>query len=101
MITRKQYLNREKSHREYYAQFVSKAELGTVRARFGADKIQAALAEDKNLNSLPLSSWDALPQIAAETREKIKECGDFHTKAGHVCIYKEAARQLVEKGGEA
>jgi len=36
-------------------------------------------------------------KIAPEKRKQMKECGDFHSKAGHVCIYKEAARQLIEK----
>jgi hypothetical protein len=26
----------------------------------------------------------------------MKECGDYLTLAGHICILKEAARQLVE-----
>jgi hypothetical protein len=101
MITRKQYMDGDKSHREYYGQFVGEAEIETIQREFGADKIQAALAEDKNLNALPLSRWDALPQIGPEKRKQIKECGDFHSKAGHVCIYKEAARQLVERVGKA
>jgi len=98
MITRQDYLNGKNTHREYYAQFVTKSLKHTVSERFGVETIKLGLAGDENLNTIPLNQWDALAggyrtQLCAA---KLRECGDGPTLGGAVCILKEAARQVME-----
>ena len=79
MITRKQYLNKEFTHREYYEQFVTEHTKALV----------------SNLSSNEeLSAWDGLPLLSRTTGDLLRSCGDFPTKAGAVCIYKESHKQL-------
>jgi hypothetical protein len=95
MITRKQYLDRENTHREYYSQFVTEGVKNHVR-RLGIDNLKAG--KDDHFNNIPLNLWDSLmPIVPFEIGSVFKKCGDYPTKAGIVCILKEAAQQLVEK----
>jgi hypothetical protein len=95
MFTRKQYLDRECNHREYYAQFVTPGVKQRVLQRFGIDALKAS--EEPSFNDLPLAVWDSLlVPVPSEIASKLRECGDYATLSGCVCILKEAARQLVE-----
>ena len=93
-FTRNQYLNKECSHSEYYAQFVNEATKSNV-LRYIANKktLIAAILEDKNLNNIPLQRWDSCPCYL--DRSLFVQAGDFITKAGSVCVLKEAARQII------
>ncbi len=96
VITRKRYLAKESTHREYYAQFVSKHTRNAVLMRFGMDRILKHFENEKDTfgeDRIPLKMWDDLPCSLAIPMES---CGDFLTKAGKVCILKEAAKQLTE-----
>ena len=92
MYTRKQYMNKECSHADYNRQFVSPAMLRSVESHIGVERIRAST--DEHLNDIPLWEWDLLPYNTS--RELLKECGDYLTQAGHVCIAKQAARMLLE-----
>lgn len=93
-FTRSQYLNGDCTHRQYYAQFVSPSTLAYLSQSLGRARLQAALKEDEDLNSIPLATWDSMPLVL---NASMKEAGDSLTAAGKVCILKEAARQIAEK----
>lgn len=97
MYTRKDCLDQKCSHREYYAQFVTDEERARVARHFGKAKLLAST--DPHLNDIPLRHWDALSPGPKAVSEKLLAAGDYSTLAGWVCIYKEAARQIIEEEG--
>lgn len=101
IFTRKQYLNKECTHEQYYAQFVTNAIRSLVYNWFGIDQLKEAYKVDINFNSIPLAKWDSfLHSIGKHPYNlgvSMKEVGDYLTLAGQVCIVKEAARQLVNQ----
>lgn len=122
MITRQQYLNADRKqnpnyHREYYAQFVNDAVKRAVLHRFSIHDLQQSLLEDEHFNTklTPIEAWDLLggfkfskttgatllqPTSSDPIEYKLlKEAGEGFSSSTAVCIYKEAARQILEKGG--
>ena len=100
MKTKKQYLNREVTHREYHAQFVTNRMKSVVKQKFGVQKLKDCINKDKYLNNIPLSEWEKLGCLLtknSETRKRIKRTGSFWALADGVCIVKEAAKQLIEE----
>ena len=95
-IKRSDYLNGKCTHREYYAQFVSGDILARVKHRFGIDKLVEAYEKDNHFNAIPLKIWDNL-SYKPTLKIPMKSCDDYLTVSGGVCIFKEAAKQLVEK----
>ncbi|MEQ8237973.1 MAG: hypothetical protein RIA69_02115 [Cyclobacteriaceae bacterium] len=95
MKTRTQFLNKEITFREYYSQFVNEQFIKRVVSTIGHNQLIKAKDSD-HLNDIPLRLWDAIG-APADTREKMKLCGDFLSLAGCVCIAKEAARQYLDK----
>jgi hypothetical protein len=95
-IKRSDYLSGKCTHREYYAQFVSSDTLAKVKRRFGIDKLVEAYGKDASFNTIPLSTWDIL-SYKPLLKIPMKLCDDYLTVSGGVCIFKEAAKQLVEK----
>jgi hypothetical protein len=97
MKTRKQYLDKEVTHEEYYSQFVTNTIKSLVSRNIGKSRIKAS--QDEHLNDIPLSEWDGVAiqirRTPSELGKKMKEAGDYCTLAGLVCIAKEAARQLA------
>jgi hypothetical protein len=59
MITRKQYMNKEATHAEYYAQFGQHL-TGLVSRWIGRDRILAST--DEHFNDIPLKEWDAMAE---------------------------------------
>lgn len=94
MFTRKQYLNGECTHEQYYEQFVTAQIKDLVLRMFGREELSMAFQRDPHLNNLPLRKWDALAPYV-NCREAMKPCGDFPTLAGQVCILKTAARMAI------
>jgi len=93
-ISRLDYLNGKASHEEYYNQFVTPGILQRVK-RFSPKALEDGITQD--FNNIPLPLWEQLmPIVPAEVHNKLKACGDYPTKAGVVCILKEAARQLLQ-----
>lgn len=94
LFTRKQYLDNECTHDQYYGQFVTESTINTVLSYFSKEKLIEYYASDKKLNNIKLSVWDRMPLYAATY--KMKDCGDYLTMSGHVCILKRAARMIIE-----
>lgn len=92
MFTRKQYMNHECSHREYYAQFVTEGTRQVVLQSIGRERLEGST--DPHLNDIPLRRWDHTPLWLPQG--SMKERGDWLSPAGKVCILKEAARQILE-----
>ncbi len=97
MKTRKQYMNGEISHHEYYAQFVNDTIKQNVLDHVALDRLMKST--DEHLNDIPLRVWDSIPMF--DVSEKLKEAGDYLTLAGSVCIAKEAARQIIKSNKRA
>jgi len=97
MKTRKQYLNKECSHREYYAQFVDDGQKRMVVQVISKKKLLTLT--DEHLNDIGLDTWDRIG-LSYSSSCKLKEAGDGFTLAGAVCINKEAARQIIEANGQ-
>lgn len=91
-FTRRQYLNKECTHHEYYSQFVTTITWISLTGRISAERIKAST--DPNFNDIPLAIWDSLPKHPPAVTEALRDCGDVPVKAGHVCIYKAAALQI-------
>ena len=91
-FTRKDYMNKGCTHREYYAQFVNPFIKSLVLREIGLDRLLRST--DPHLNDIPLNQWGMgnIRQL-----EVWKEVGDFYSIAGETCILKEAARQLIEE----
>jgi hypothetical protein len=92
MNTRKQYLDGDCTHQQYYAQFVNAHITRMVSDNFSPEILKAAYAKDEHFNSIPLHEWDML---ASWITPNMKPYGDYLTLAGQVCIAKEAARQIA------
>lgn len=91
MITRKQYLAGEFSHLEYYSQFVTNSVKARVLRFISKKDIQNST--DEHMNDIPLNQWDCIG-ITSTTGDQMRECGDYPTLAGSVCIHKQAAKQI-------
>ena len=92
IYTRKDYMSNKCTHEEYYGQLVTQGMKEHV-----ARAIPQGLAKstDPAFNDIPLSTWDRLGMVYNLTAE-FKELGDIRSKAGIVCVLKEAARQVKE-----
>lgn len=91
MITRKQYMNGDFTHAEYYSQFISDAIIARVLLRIGADMINDST--DEHMNDIPIHLWDSIG-ISKKTGDHFRDCGDYPTLAGSVSLYKTAAKQI-------
>lgn len=94
LFTRKQYLNNECTHGQYYGQFVTESTIKTVLSYFSKDELTQCYAEDKHLNNIKFYVWDRMPLYAATY--KMKDCGDSLSMSGKVCILKCAAKMIIE-----
>lgn len=114
VFTRQQYLTADgdrdeqfRAHRRFHAQLVTERTRRQVRDFFGIETLLRARG-DRHLNSIPVRRWDALcftdPKAASGPfralidygRDALAATGDRMTRAGLVCVAKEAARQLIE-----
>ena len=95
MFTRKQYMGKECTHREYYGQFVTPHIVDSVADQIGRDILR--YSTDEHLNDIALSRWDNvfLTQDALRMVTKANESGGY-SLSDTVCIAKEAARQFIE-----
>lgn len=92
--TRRDYLNRKCTHRQYYSQFVNTNTKNQLLRYIPKKEIVAS--KDPHFNDIKIRRWDAIPAIAG-TNDKMKKKGDYLTLAGKVCVYKEAAKQIKER----
>ena len=97
MFTRKERLNNECTHREFFGQFVTQQMMNLVVGRIGGDKLLAST--DEHLNDIPLRRWDALSGTVRMfiTSKQITDAG-LHgfSLSDCVCTAKEAARQWMD-----
>ena len=101
--TRKQYMDYEVSHQEYYAQFVTESTRRYVFSEFSAEELKQAFAEDEHLNNLkiPFNNhgsggnwwWDYTP-IDTSSFEEIGECDNCATRT---CVGKAMAKIMVDE----
>ncbi len=113
MITRKDYMNNRtnenaaEKHREYYSQFVNEDVMARICAVIGLSLLLAST--DDHLNDIPMDKWDKLTgfefrgsamvkspkDISPIDYLLLKEAGESVSSATLVCIYKEAAKQII------
>lgn len=97
---RKQYLDGEISHREYYALIVKKAGIVYAPSHKWVQGTLQYLQHDHydsntiHLNWIPLAAID---RAALIPRQIYQELGDCWSLAGNCCAHKEAIKQAVEK----
>lgn len=109
LITRQMYMqNSSELHLMYWGQFVNDKVKADVLSFIGKEALLKST--DEHLNDIPLKKWDALAGFTFRGGEiisrptfidpidikLIRETGEGVSCAGLVCIYKEAARQLIE-----
>jgi len=96
-FTRKQYMEGECTHDQYYDQFVTQ-DLKNAVLRCIPEK-QIMMSRDESFNDIPLRSWDWIAKFNPVETKKFKELGDSSSPAGQVCALKAAARQIREESG--
>ena len=87
--TRKQYLDKEVSHSEYYGQFTT--EYYQVFIYNAMTKHGKVSLEDLDHGRDNLKKWDKIPPILG-LGCLLRSVGDYPTLAGLNCVNKEAAR---------
>lgn len=92
IFTRTQYMSGECTHHEYYIQFATPALRQEVARHIGVERIKAST--DPCMNDIPLADWDRLPVVYYYNGQRLKQAGDYLTKAGAVCIAKAIAREI-------
>ena len=97
MHTRKDYMSKKCTFREFYGQFVDPSLRLSVGSIIGIDKIMNST--DESFNDIPLEKWDNLAPLVRS------HCGHSIAKANGtsgislsdcVCTAKEAAKQIKE-----
>ena len=96
MHTRQDYLDNKCTHEDYYSQFVNDHIKNILLSQFGLSELKKAYSKDQYLNTIELYKWDNLA-IFVNCAKQLKECNDYSTLAGKVCILKESARQLIKE----
>jgi hypothetical protein len=95
LITRKDYLDGKATHRQYYGQIVKLAGISFSKDSKIVERCKNS--KDPHYNDIGLPAWDVMAASRApHIQTALKKCGDFFTKAGGVCVMKEAVRQAVE-----
>ena len=98
-IERKEYMDGKATHREYYAQFVTDTTKAQVVNHFGVEKL-VRHSDDPHLNGIPLHFWDMLYTMP-ETVAQMRRVGEAYAPSTCVCIFKEAARQIIDQANMA
>lgn len=107
MFTRTQYLNKECTHREYWAQFVTPSMKAMVRSIIGLERLQRSQNEYFN-DVTTLRDWDCMKDSTFRMLNLVKwreiqypEYTDPRSigwsLSDNTCLLKEAARQIVEE----
>ncbi|MGE3483472.1 MAG: hypothetical protein AB7L09_01950 [Nitrospira sp.] len=97
MLTRKQYMDGECTHDDYYLEIAREAGISYAKSDM-LPRVKACLARgDEHLNDIPLREWDARGRaIVRHVQAPMKARGDYVTPAGLVCVVKAAARHAAE-----
>lgn len=95
---RKQYVNNECTHGEYYRQFVTDSVLRLVQKGIGEEKVKAST--DEHFNDIPLQKWDSMDlQIGSLVGQALSDSnkstgGNGVSLSDTVCVAKAAARLI-------
>lgn len=92
MHTRKDYLDGKCSHDDYYGEIVE--ECGVVISERTMEMVRRST--DPHFNDIALQHWDQLGETISCSRA-LRERGDYLTKAGAVCIVKQAAKRQLAR----
>ncbi len=103
MYTRKDYMTKKCTHREYYGQFVNQEVKDYIAWVIGKDRIVSST--DKHFNNIPLARWDLLVLIKdIIDRDLLRKAQDWKDPKTYpwslctqVCVAKEAAQQIKEE----
>ena len=107
MFTRKQYLDKQCTHREFWAQFVTEGMRQMVLRNITLERLQRSQNEYFN-DVTRLQDWDLMKDVTFRMLD-MKKWRELQypeytglTSVGwsysdNICILKEAARQLIEK----
>lgn len=102
MFTRSQYMSRECTHREYFGQFVTDGTKKKIVNAFGMRKLIASYKDDSSFGTkqTPLSRWNFVCVLTSDQCELLWDLsGHPASLSDAVCIYKEAARQIMQSEG--
>ena len=94
-FTRKQYMEGECTHDQYYDQFVT-PELKNTVLRCIPEK-QIVMSKHPHFSDIPLSAWDWIARIEPVPRLSLEAVGDSSSLGTQVCALKAAARQIREE----
>jgi hypothetical protein len=103
MITRKQYMNNEATHAEYYGQFDCPELRNAIEGSIGLKRLLKS--EDEHLNDIPLHQWDGFSFAfkRSPAARQITEANGY-TKPGLcyslsdvVCVTKAIARRMIQE----
>jgi hypothetical protein len=94
MLNRHDYLLGKGDIREYYSQFVTPKVIEVVVHFWGKSVLENST--DFWMNDLPLEKWDLLLNKLPPFAIRFSDLGDLPTKAGFLCVAKEAARQYLD-----
>lgn len=122
MITREDYMKDSSNlHRAFYAQFVNDGVKQRILNKWTVKQLKKAHQEDEHFNNLPMKVWDLMggfvwrvirgeqiatmqPRTAADilpvNATLLKEAGEGVSNSTMVCVYKEAAREIIEENHE-
>ena len=111
MFTRKDYLDKKCTHRQYWAQFVTRSMRELVRRRIGLERLQSSSNEYFS-DVTTLSAWDEMKNATFTMLDQQKwreiqypeytDPGSIGwSSSDNTCLLKEAARQLVEESVDA
>lgn len=107
LITRKDYMDGKATFEEYYRQFVDDDIKRHVLKFVTIEELISS--NDEHLNDIPLSKWDKMsgvlfygsrhiygPTVPASVAKRFRDIGEKGVSPSDmVCIYKNAARQII------
>lgn len=96
MFTRQQYLNKECTHQQYYAQFVTEYIKTQILTVFTPAELKAST--DPYMNDLPRARWDLIVNSTTPTSKLKEACKPHNVSQSDInSVVKEAARQLQQE----
>jgi hypothetical protein len=98
MFTRKQYLDSECSHFDYYSQFVGAYVFAELALGISRERLMQST--DPHFNDIPLRQWDQIGVRLLNYRNftsALKSAQEVPALCAAVCVLKTAARMVTHK----